>query len=730
MPQELKQNSVNTFVRGLITEATPLTFPEGASVDENNCELRRTGRRDRRKGIEFETGFSLSSFTFTKGTLVHSLTWENVSSLAGVEFEVVQVGDTLYFYDKSTSPVSGNEKSFTVNLNTFSAGNGKIIAEERIAGDSVNGNFIVVSAAIESFFIEFDNDTDTIVTTQINPKIRDFEWQGDTTTYADKISAGLVSDERKYDSYSAGWVDKNDAGDDVLFGSDEGYVTRTGSWPALNIPWFSSKLSDGRFSFGSFGKISGGNGLIGNGHFILDLYSKDRATASGVASIPTETESGRFSSMTGYAGRGWFSGLDSSKNGSRIYFTPVLEGMSKIGAFHQEADPTAEDISDLTDADGGVVNIPAASKIRALFEWSSSLLVFAENGVWEIRGIDGIFKATEFSVSRIGGASGIVNSSTLVDAEGIPFWWGREGIYTLTPNTDLTSATNTQGTNISLATVQSFWEAIPGNQRQDAVGNYDAINNRVFWLYGNDSATQFKYNKVLILDIPLQAFVPWTFVDESSNTNYAVGLSYFSGLGAQEVTEDVTDSAVTVTDSSVTVTDTTTVSIEVGTTEIKFLVRDGDTGSLSFATMTNTGFLDWSTEDFTSFAEAGYDFEDDMTTYKHGVYVTTYFDLTETGFTGNETAGYDPIGQSSCLLKAHWDLKVAASSSQEAYRLLRPVVVDTGDLTVFNYPFSVVKTRNRIRGRGTNLKLRFESTTGKDFRLQGYEVINAKNQGL
>ena len=730
MPQQLKQTPVVTFIKGLVTEATPLTFPEGASVDENNCELKKTGRRDRRKGIEFETGFSLSSFTFTKGTLVHSLTWENVSSKAGVEFEVIQVGDTLRFYDKSSTPISGNEKSFTVDLNTFFAGNSAVVAESRISGDSVDGNFVVVSPAIESFFIEYDEDADTISTTVINPKIRDFEWQGDTTTYSDKISAGLVSDGRRYDSYNAGWVDKNDAGDDVLFGSDEGYVTRTGSWPALNIPWFSSKLSDGRFSFGGFGKISGGNGLIGNGHFILDLYSKDRATASGIPSIVTETETARFSAMVGYAGRAWFSGLDSAKNGSRVYFTPVLEGTSKMGAFHQEADPTAEDISDLIDSDGGSINIPAASKITALFEWSTSLLVFAENGVWEIKGIDGIFKATEFSVARIQGASGILDSASLVEAEGVPFWWGREGIYTLSPNTDLTQATATQGTNVSLSTVQTFWEAIPGNQRIDAVGKYDAINNRVFWLYGNDSIVRFKYNKVLILDVSLQAFVPWTFEDESSNTNYVVGLAYFSGRGTQSVTEDVTDSTVTVTDSSVTVTDTTQESIEIGSKETKFLVRDGDTGSLSFATISQTGFLDWGTEDFLSYAEAGYDFDEDMTTYKHGVYVTTYFDLTETGFTGNETAGYDPIGQSSCLLKAHWDLKVAASSSQEVYRFLRPIVVDTGDLTVFNYPFASIITRNRIRGRGRNLKLRFESTTGKDFRLQGYEVLNAKNEGL
>ena len=39
-------------------------------------------------------------------------------------------------------------------------------------------------------------------------------------------------------------------------------------------------------------------------------------------------------------------------------------------------------------------------------------------------------------------------------------------------------------------------------------------------------------------------------------------------------------------------------------------------------------------------------------------------------------------------------------------------------------------TKNKIRGRGRVLKLRFESEQGKDFQLYGYEVINAANSGF
>ena len=48
---------LNTFVKGLITEATPLTFPANASLDEDNFVLNRQGSRQRRFGMNFEEDF-------------------------------------------------------------------------------------------------------------------------------------------------------------------------------------------------------------------------------------------------------------------------------------------------------------------------------------------------------------------------------------------------------------------------------------------------------------------------------------------------------------------------------------------------------------------------------------------------------------------------------------------------------------------------------------------------
>ncbi len=108
MPQSLTQRVVNTFVKGLITEAGELTFPPDASVDELNCDLRRDGSRRRRKGAAKETNHVLSSFTIADSEVTTTGTWFNVGGESGQEFLVFQKGATLYFFNKSDVPFSAN----------------------------------------------------------------------------------------------------------------------------------------------------------------------------------------------------------------------------------------------------------------------------------------------------------------------------------------------------------------------------------------------------------------------------------------------------------------------------------------------------------------------------------------------------------------------------------------------------------------------------------------------
>ena len=109
MPQSLIQRTVNTFVKGLITEASELTFPENASVDELNCALERDGTRRRRKAVTLETGAVTSGAVIPEGAVFQTATWSNVAGQTNLEFLVVQNGPLLRFYEKALDPLSAQK---------------------------------------------------------------------------------------------------------------------------------------------------------------------------------------------------------------------------------------------------------------------------------------------------------------------------------------------------------------------------------------------------------------------------------------------------------------------------------------------------------------------------------------------------------------------------------------------------------------------------------------------
>ena len=722
MPQRIGQKTVNTFVKGLITEAGELTFPENASVDELNCLLQRDGSRRRRLSAELEDDSVDSSWNVETTFVFHTGMWRNVAGQAGFDLLVVQNGATLYFYDTATEPYSSNAKSFTVNLSSFehsgSAGAGSAYTELA----SINGDLVVVSSAINPFYVKYLPDTDTITTSQINIKTRDFEWQGDTTTYSNGIATGSASTNRKYDTANAGWT--GDKGSAAL----STYLSAESEYPPLTLAWYAGKDANNNFSVTEWNNIFSGTSLTGNGHFILDFFAKDRTTASGITGIPIEYENSRFQSVAAFSGRIFYAGLTSAKNGGRILFSKQLDNISEAGQCYQQNDPTAEDFSDLLDTDGGTILIPEAMNIQKLYVVNSSLYVFAENGVWRISGVDNVFRATEYSVQKVT-STGIQNARTFVDVEGVPVWWSKHGIHTV--NIDSVSG-NAGEQNLSLSTIQDFFDSIDGNAKNNCKGVYDAINKRVLWFYPeNGEAVVNKKNRVLTLDATLQAFYPWKVSDEASNTSYIVGAEYYTGFGSDVVDVDVLlstgDDVVTSAGDDVVINRLS--QIAEANSAIILMVKNGSTNKMTMALFKGTDFLDWNTANYSSYAEAGYDFMGDLMLKKTSPYIIVYMRPTEEGWTGTELTGYDPIRESSMLVSSYWDFRTSTSSAaQQAYRLKYVPVVNTSNLAEWDYPEEVVSTRLKLRGYGRSMRLRFESETGKDFVLLGYGVLQGANQ--
>lgn len=111
----------NNFLRGLITEATGLNFPENAATDSLNVIFDPIGRVTRRKGIDIEDSADVISYTNQDG-LIKEFIWRAVSGVGGVTFLVLQKGQEIYFYElTSDDTLSIGVSNITLDLRQYAA---------------------------------------------------------------------------------------------------------------------------------------------------------------------------------------------------------------------------------------------------------------------------------------------------------------------------------------------------------------------------------------------------------------------------------------------------------------------------------------------------------------------------------------------------------------------------------------------------------------------------------
>jgi hypothetical protein len=186
-------------------------------------------------------------------------------------------------------------------------------------------------------------------------------------------------------------------------------------------------------------------------------------------------------------GRLFYSGINSKvvgkdispKLSGAVLFSQIAKSDADLVKCYQEADPTSPNSNELVDTDGGIIFITEASNIVKIQNTQGSVLVFAENGVWEIRGDEGGFRATSFQVNKISNI-GVIARESIVDANGTIYFWGRDGIYTMTPNQ---LGTGYDTVNITLNTIQSAFNTMPDFARRGVKAYYDVSANSIRWLF-------------------------------------------------------------------------------------------------------------------------------------------------------------------------------------------------------------------------------------------------------
>ena len=720
------------FVRGLITEASPLVFPENASLDELNFVLNRDGSRQRRLGMDFERDNVLIDLATAPSVFdrwaIKSFKWDNVGNNPDSSFGVIQVGNKLWFVDLFSTTLSSNllNNSLPVNINTDLIGY-NISGNLAFDFASINGNLVIASEELDTpFLIKYNEDNDTFNFKEINISVRDI-WGIDDGLAVDERPITL-SNSHSYNLRNQGWPYSR--------------ITNVSGFPSnADVVWFGKK-EDGGFDRALINGAFTGTSPAAKGTFIISAFNRggDRRAKSGVSGLKDDIELGRITCLSSFAGRIFYSGVNSqisdpdplSPNyAGTIFFTQILENDSQYEKCYQEADPTSEEISDLVATDGGTIKIPEAGEIIKLITTGASLVVIADNGVWEITGPDSVFKATEYSIRRITDI-GCIGKDTVVYAENMIMYWSAAGIYMLQP--DQVSG-QLSASNLSEQSIQSFFESIPTVGKRWAKSNFDSTGRKISWLYNdkdnyNGNSLRFKYNKELVLDTVLQAFSVYE-IKETGTTCCPFVADYIQTQNflSENLVEPVVHNGDEVVVDGVPVVVTTNVrSRGISRTKYVCIVPSevGNNYSLTFSQYNNPKFKDWNEIDAAAHLVTGYELFQDTQRSKQVQYLTLHFIRTETGFEDVGGGNLEAVNPSSCLTQIQWDFADSPASGKwgrefEGYRLRRPYF-PSGEADKFDYGWKVVTTKSRLRGCGRAISLSIKSKPEHDLYLLGWAM--------
>lgn len=774
MRRTAKQLNMN-FGAGLNTEASPLDFPLNATVAESNFVLLQNGTRRRRNGMQEEASavrYNPADIDLVTGNkAVTTFDWHNAEGIGEWDLVACQVGYYLIFYRKQ-DPWSANRLSTPIDLRTLGI-NGATeaqISENKIQMASGRGKLYVVGEYLDPFYITFDNTGPTFTATKITLKERDFS--DVTSSIGNKNKPAALTDEHEYYLRNNGWST------DLLTA-----VFARGTYPALNeIPYQGYRADVTGLDVFDTDQLAAqvfGDGRAPRGHFIINVFDTTEARGGDGGSIEdlentnltypgsgttwtvttaeahgftggetvqlldvevtgfptsgsgepidypfnadytvgattsntyeitaydasaynvftweagiTADPADRYTNPNGYtvakrpkavafyAGRVWYAGVKDDNIGTKLFFSQVVESDVNIGRCYQQADPTSEHLNRIVSTDGGVLNLSDIGVVYALQPMWDSLLVFADNGVWQVTGSESrLFNPTSFNVEKIS-AIQVTSPGSLVEVEDTLMAWAKEGIFIFQL---VASGFNTRVdiSSITEDTIQTLYQEIPDECKERADAVYDDVEKRVIWCYSTDTNNVSLMNKQLWLDMRLPAFSTHDFpVDEEAV------------IGVLRTETHVQDQEV-----------------------VKYLLAGSSTlwREVYFGELANTSFLDFPNGasggvDAAGYVETSYDVHGDSTLRKQTPLVWTYMSRT--------------AGDSSCFMSILWDWAVDDSAGNQSAQ--QQIYKSTITRNTNN---SVVQARNKVRGSGHSLRLRFDTEAGKDCVLVGWAINSGR----
>lgn len=743
MARQPMQQEYTTFIKGLITEASPFTYPENASLEDVNFILNIDGSRQRRYGLDYEDGYVLVDtgvdVTSNKAAISY-YTWENVANNQGLDFAVIQVGNSLYFFNNTGSSVSGTRAN---GSNTITIPGD---ATQVMSFTSLYGFLVVVHGTETVYVLTYNLGSDTI--SVINKRIQVRDLFGVDDGLAVDTRPTSLTPEHQYNLRNQGWPTTMKGTNSALATSfDINPISQTftdnGWYPSnADVVWegkvgsVKEAIAINSYYAPQLAKTIFGSSAAPKGRFIIDIFT--RGANRGLVG-KSDRSYGGVVSVASYAGRVFYAIKETYRSetdansphiGTMIFYSTVGDNITTLTSCYSEADPSSEHMSDPLATDGGFVSIPEAGEVVKLITMGNSLFVFCTNGVWEIHGGEEAFSATNQNVTKVT-EIGAISSKSVVYADDKIAYWGTSGIYLIERN----NLTLRGGNNdLSFATIQSLYDGISPSAKKDAVGVYDQFLRTIRWLYYDKVVPNPSfYNKELILDMKLNAFYTFDLANPADNYPFVAGYLSSSSVLQTYTPNGVVVGSDRVVVGSLAVTVLPTVasnSVAKGSLKYVTVVKSGGTHKITFSYFRNDKFRDWYTFDGVGVdAEArvltGYITGGAPTVAKSIDYLNVYMKITETGL---DSSG-ELLNQSACKMQVQWNWTNHSGAGKwskevEVYRLPRTFVVDTLP-DAFNYAFTTMVSKNKVRGSGSALSFMFKTVPYRNCLLYGWGIIGS-----
>lgn len=259
----------NNFTGGLITEASPLSFPENSCLDILNMDINVDGSVERRKALQLEADAAVvetSVVSTNYENYVVSHIWKDAGT-SGQNIVALKFDSTIKFF-LETDSLSDNYLG-EVDLEEYTTADVDILDlyEAVVSMTSIRGTLVVSGDIISTFYVEYvPTATPKFTTVPFTLFFRDLDGVDDELPVTKRPAT--LSDAHRYNLYNQGWDQTKIDDYKACVGCGELYPSNADIWSA-------GRDADNLFDPAEMDKIDFGNSPAPKGRFVLPVFSQE-----------------------------------------------------------------------------------------------------------------------------------------------------------------------------------------------------------------------------------------------------------------------------------------------------------------------------------------------------------------------------------------------------------------------------------------------------------------------